>query len=102
MLRQAKLFICLESFCPRFKFLNHKNSFFFSDPPKKDEANAIKPPEYYDPKARISNNDFLKMELSQNPEFDKAFPYLRHHKKPSTLFAKNEEHDYIDSLRCYI
>ena len=39
--------------------------------------------------------------LAQNPEFDKAFPFLRNYKKPSTLFRKDEEYDYLDSLRFF-
>ena len=95
MLRKANIFV---RFLPHIKNISHQPQFLFSNPPKNEDTSK-KPSEYYDPKKNISNNDFLKMELAQNPEFDKAFPFLRNHKKPSTVFPKSEEHDYIDSLR---
>ncbi len=45
-----------------------------------------------------SNYRFLKKELSENPEFDKAFPHLARHKEPSQLQEKNAEVDFIGSL----
>lgn len=45
-----------------------------------------------------SNYRFLKRELSENPEFDKAFPHLATLKQPSQLQEKNAEVDFINSL----
>ena len=73
----------------------------FSTGDPKDSKDSSNPTEFPDPKKKISNNKFLKMELAQNPEFDKAFPFLRNYKKPSTLFHKDEEYDYLDSLRFF-
>lgn len=100
MLRKTKVLLNLEAAASRFckpVWAKSLNAFAFSS--EKEEKEQKKHAEYFDPKKKISANDFLKMELSQNPEFDKAFPFLRSHKKASTLFPKNEEHDFIESLR---
>lgn len=102
MLKQYKILFCLEKLSSfGLKGLKLQNKCFFSSSTGKKDEETEKPPEFFDPKKKISNNTFLKIELSQNPEFDKAFPFLRSHKKPSTLFRKDEELDFIDSLRFF-
>lgn len=49
-------------------------------------------------KKKISNSTFLKYELSQNPEFDKAFPHLSHYKPETTIRKDTGERDFVESL----
>ena len=51
-----------------------------------------------DIRRKISNSTFLKYELSQNPEFDKAFPHLAKYKPATKISRTNTEYDFIDSL----
>ena len=100
MLRQYKFLACVERLCLNFKICKFKQRYFSTSNVKpKDEKVSENPHDYIDYKKKISKNQFLKMELAENPEFDKAFPFLSDYKKPSTLFPKDEELDYIESLR---
>ena len=56
--------------------------------------------EYIDQqKKKLTNAEFLKYELNQNPEFDKAFPHLAAY-KPSTFIPRDKkERDFMESLR---
>jgi len=40
----------------------------------------------------------LKYELTQNPEFDKAFPHLAKYKPPLKMKRDTSEYDFIQSL----
>ena len=51
-----------------------------------------------DIKKKISNAAFLKYELTQNPEFDKAFPHLAKYKPPLKIKRDTSEYDFIQSL----
>lgn len=101
MLRNIKPFFIFERFSPNFKKVGFVSTPFKWFSEEKNEKNITKgpPPEYYDAKKKISKINFLKMELAQNPEFDKAFPFLKNYKKDSTIFSKDEELDFIESLR---
>lgn len=48
--------------------------------------------------SKISVKHFLRYELTQNPEFDKAFPNLAKYKPSTTIKDKKEELDFIESL----
>lgn len=48
--------------------------------------------------SKIKNNSFIKLELQQNPEFDKAFPHLKPYKPITYIAPKSEEYDYMESL----
>lgn len=51
-----------------------------------------------DIRTKISNSAYLKYELTQNPEFDKAFPHLAKYKPQTTVPRDSNEFDFIDSL----
>jgi ribosomal protein S18 len=51
-----------------------------------------------DIRTKISNSAYLKYELTQNPEFDKAFPHLAKYKPQTTVPRESNEFDFIDSL----
>lgn len=101
MLRNIKPFFIIERFSSNFKKIGFACTPFKWFSEEKNDAKGLKdaPPDYYDAKKKISKINFLKMELAQNPEFDKAFPFLKNYKKDSTIFPKDEELDFIESLR---
>jgi len=68
--------------------------FQFSTQANKVEANK----KTGDIRQKISNSTYLKYELTQNPEFDKAFPHLAKYKPPTTVKRDTSEYDFIDSL----
>lgn len=99
MLRNIKFFSFLEGISYKFKNLHNQHKYFNLFSSENNSGDPPKPSKLNNSKLNISNADFLKMELSENPEFDKAFPSLKNYKKPSTLFRKDEELDFIESLK---
>jgi hypothetical protein len=53
---------------------------------------------FQDSKSHASQYAFLKYELTQNPEFDKAFPHLAQNKDPTKLSRDLAEKDFVKSL----
>ena len=73
MLKQYKFLFSLQKISSfAFKTCQVQSKCFFSNSAEKHDQESEKPPEFFDPKKKISNNEFLKMELSQN-EYEMIF-----------------------------